>query len=90
MHILSDAVKDLVGDYPVAPLKTAVILNKNGTRYGEVKDWCMRRRLPVLNVLAECDWTPHGGGARPLLREQRGQRACGRKTFLFSECADCL
>ena len=90
LEVRHEAVNNLIGDYPAAAPKTVAKVAMTSAHRGEIRDWRVKRRLPVFDLLAEYDWTSQGWSTRPPLWEHHGQCSCGGKTFLFSKCAECL
>ena len=57
LDVLHEAVQDLTGDYPVAPLKIAVAVPRLSAHRAPVRERRLKRLRPVIDLIDKYDWT---------------------------------
>ena len=90
LDLLVGGMGALVGEFPVGSLLTYVVAEKSFAHRAEVEAWCERQQQLCCKALEDVPWLSVAWMARPPLWEHSGQCSCGRRTYLFSECPECL
>jgi hypothetical protein len=90
LDLLVKAIPELVADYPVDGLRSFVVLDSAGGQRKEIEDWAGQYGLAMLKSLADHDWAAQAWSSRTPLWEHHGTCSCGRKSYLFSECSECI